>query len=281
MILKYFGTAASEGIPALFCDCEVCEEARKKGGKHIRTRSQSLIDNKILIDLPADTYHHVLKDNLPLHKIHSLIVTHHHSDHYYPVELHNRKTGFANLKDNSPFKIFAVKSVIELTKKSCSKSLLDDMIRENELELHEIKIFEAFEAEGYEITPLKATHGTEEPVIYLIKKDDKTVLYAHDTNYFDECVWEYLEKNNILLNLVSLDCTQANAPKMNYIGHMNLNDNVKVKNRLLEIKSADENTIFICNHFSHKGKDVSYDAFKKLAEEKGFLTSYDGMEIEF
>lgn len=281
MLIKFFGTAAAEGIPALFCECDSCEEARKKGGKYIRTRSQSLIDNKILIDLPADTYHHVISHNLPLHKIYSLLITHHHSDHYYPTELYNRRKGFSYLKDDRAFKIFAVKSVIEYTKSQCDEKLINEMLENKELELNEIEVFKTFETDGYKITPLKAVHGTTEPVIYLITKDNKTILYAHDTHYFDESVWEYLKENNVFLNLVSLDCTQANDSEMRYIGHMNLNDNIKVKNRLLEMKAADENTIFVCNHFSHNGKDVSYGTFEAIAEENGFLTAYDGLELEF
>ena len=30
MKIKYYGTAAAEGIPGLFCSCEICENARKK-----------------------------------------------------------------------------------------------------------------------------------------------------------------------------------------------------------------------------------------------------------
>ena len=150
-----------------------------------------------------------------------------------------------------------------------------------EITLNELKIFKPFEAEGYKITPIKATHGTEEPVIYIIEKDNKTLLYGHDTNYFDESVWEYFENTKVYFNLVSLDCTQGNDEKMTYIGHMNLNDNIKVKDRLIKMNCADEKTIFVCNHFSHNGKNVSYDEFEKIAKEKGFMTSYDGIEIEF
>ena len=50
MKLKYYGTAAAEGIPGLFCNCRVCQNALKKRGKEIKTRSQALLDGKILID---------------------------------------------------------------------------------------------------------------------------------------------------------------------------------------------------------------------------------------
>ena len=33
MKLKYFGTAAAEGWPGLFCSCPTCEEARRLGEK--------------------------------------------------------------------------------------------------------------------------------------------------------------------------------------------------------------------------------------------------------
>ena len=42
MKLKIYGTCAAEGFPAMFCSCTVCENARKWGGKNIRTRSQLL-----------------------------------------------------------------------------------------------------------------------------------------------------------------------------------------------------------------------------------------------
>lgn len=55
MKIKYLGTAAAEGIPAIFCHCEICKHAREHGGKNIRTRAQALIDDKIMLDLGPDT----------------------------------------------------------------------------------------------------------------------------------------------------------------------------------------------------------------------------------
>jgi len=44
MEIQYLGTAAAEGFPALFCDCETCKKARNTGGKDVRTRTQSIVD---------------------------------------------------------------------------------------------------------------------------------------------------------------------------------------------------------------------------------------------
>ena len=56
MKIKFLGTAAGEGIPALLCNCEICAKARKLGGKNLRSRSQAMIDNEIMIDMPPETY---------------------------------------------------------------------------------------------------------------------------------------------------------------------------------------------------------------------------------
>ena len=60
MKVKFLGTIAAEGGPALFCNCQYCKEAKKRGGKDIRTRSQILVNEDLLVDFPADTYLHKL-----------------------------------------------------------------------------------------------------------------------------------------------------------------------------------------------------------------------------
>jgi phosphoribosyl 1,2-cyclic phosphate phosphodiesterase len=47
MELLFLGTAAAEGIPSMYCNCDTCRIARIKKGKNIRNRSAVLI-NKVL-----------------------------------------------------------------------------------------------------------------------------------------------------------------------------------------------------------------------------------------
>ncbi|MCQ2385197.1 MAG: hypothetical protein MJ078_00755, partial [Clostridia bacterium] len=91
MKLTYFGTAAYEGIPALFCECAICKEAARLGGKNIRTRAQALVDDCILLDFGPDTLLHVQKYGIPLYQIPVLLITHSHSDHLYPSDLIARR----------------------------------------------------------------------------------------------------------------------------------------------------------------------------------------------
>lgn len=60
MKIKFLGTGAAEGIPAIFCNCSVCKYARKIKGRNVRTRSQALINNDLLLDFGLDTYWHAV-----------------------------------------------------------------------------------------------------------------------------------------------------------------------------------------------------------------------------
>ena len=66
MKLLYLGTAAAEGLPASFCNCAICENARRVGGREVRSRAQLLVDGELLIDFPPDTYYHCLLHGLYL-----------------------------------------------------------------------------------------------------------------------------------------------------------------------------------------------------------------------
>ena len=76
MVFQYLGTAAAEAWPALFCNCPQCKKARENGGRDIRTRSQSILDNHILIDFPCDTYKHVLDAQIDMSAVDLLLITH-------------------------------------------------------------------------------------------------------------------------------------------------------------------------------------------------------------
>ena len=77
MKFRYLGTAAAEGWPAVFCNCDHCHRAKKAGGRNIRTRSQALINDDLLIDFPSDSYHHALHCGLDFSACRYLLVTPH------------------------------------------------------------------------------------------------------------------------------------------------------------------------------------------------------------
>ncbi len=279
MKIKYFGTGAAEGVPGIFCNCDVCKRSKAAGGRNIRTRSQALIDGELLIDFPADTYMHVLNYGLDLTGITKCLITHCHSDHLYPLDFEMRKFGFAYINpegDVPPLDIY----ISGASSEAFYDRKYEKTIDEKTLRINTVKAFEPFELEHYRITPLSADHDRRiEPLFYMIEKDGKTLLYANDTGYFLDEVWEYFSKTQPHFDFVSLDCTGVLLAKYR-TNHMSLEANADVKKRLIEMGCADEKTVFCCHHFSHNG-GLTYDEFVPEAAKEGFLVSYDTMEIEF
>ena len=44
------GSAAAEGIPAMFCNCRVCMKAWKNGGKDVRMRTAYKLNDHVRVD---------------------------------------------------------------------------------------------------------------------------------------------------------------------------------------------------------------------------------------
>lgn len=275
MKMQYLGTAAAEGVPALFCACDVCKKSRKLGGKNIRSRSQALIDGKILIDFPADTYYHSITHGIEFAKIHTCIITHNHHDHLYATDLENRKIEFAHT-DEPTLTMYGTYPTYTEVITTLLRLRMDEQGR---VAAKRIEPFVPFYAEGYKITPLKADHDLRcDPVIYIVEKDGKALMYAHDTGIFLPETWEWLKENQIKLDLISLDCTEPMTGI--FCGHMSLDSAGKVRRKLIDYGLTHHDTKFILNHFSHNGK-VTYDELVPIAEKDGFIVSYDGMCIDF
>lgn len=281
MILKYFGTAAAEGIPGMFCTCEVCRESLRLGGKNLRTRSQALVDGRLLIDFPPDTYDHMLRGGLDLPSIKALLLTHAHQDHLYASDLENRKPGFAYVDDTEhthtdPLRIYATAAAMEFVRRDDKGALEEHDV----IKLREIEAFAPFMVDDFSVTALIADHDKRVgPVFYSISRAGKTMLYANDTGYFPDETWAYLEQAGPRFDFVSLDCT--GMIRQNYRhGHMGLECNAEVRDRLLAIGCADEKTTFCVHHFSHNG-GLTHEPLVEAAKQYGFLVSYDGMEIKF
>ena len=277
MKFRYLGTAAAEGVPAIFCACENCRRARAIGGRALRSRSQAIVDDELLIDFPADTYCHFLREGLDMAKVHTCIVTHAHSDHLYPADLEMIRPGFSHLPKEYSLAFYGTKPVIDRLEPYYNMLAPD---QRHIASLNEILPFSVIEAGKYRITVLPAVHDPKSgPVFYMIEDGEKTVLYANDTDYFCDEVWAYFETVKPKFDLVSLDCTNCLTFR-DYIGHMGIERNLKIRRQFLALGYATEGTVFVCHHFSHNGEGAVYDDMIGPAAKEGFLVSYDGMVLE-
>ena len=276
MIVKYLGTGAAEGIPAVFCHCTVCQYARRHKGRNIRTRAQALIDEKLLLDFGPDTYMHSLQYDINLADIQVCFITHAHDDHLYVEDLRARRRSRANINPGTP----ALKVYGGIGVKKMLKPKEDGFItKDNSVQFIEIRAFEQVEVlDGYLVTAIPAVHNTESPFVYIITKDGHNFLYAHDTDYFEEEVWNYFREKKMYFNTVSLDCTEG-IKHIDYHGHMNFERIQIMCKRLIKEKYINTETTIIANHISHNGL-VNYEEAAEVGKSIGCMVSFDGLEVE-
>ena len=201
MKITYLGTAAFEGVPALFCSCDVCEEARRLGGKNIRTRSQAVINDDLLIDFNADTYMHFQFSGFDLRKIDNCLITHSHCDHLYVDDIEMSRKDFI-YQYNKTLHFYggetACYKISEIGYRPWNQGVFDTKV------VHDGEIFQVGK---YQVLALRASHDPlSAPLIYAISDGKKKMLYANDTHSFFDSTYEHLKKFGHL-DLVSLDCT--------------------------------------------------------------------------
>ena len=277
MKIRYLGTAAAEGWPALFCSCPICTHARTQGGKNLRTRTQAILDGELLIDFPPDTYCHALQYGLELAKVHTLLVTHSHMDHWFPTDLIHRHEHFGHGATGT-LEVYGSQTV----KDAFDAHILIDRFKPHPIDgvvnFHVIHGGDRIQANGWEMTAVPADHDKrEECLVYICKKDGKTVFYGHDTgtNLSPEA-WGLITAERY--DLISLDATMGKKTIPGY--HMGLPDDEAMFQKLTELGCADEHTVKVINHFSHNG-EMTHDQLTAWGAERNILAAYDGMEIEF
>lgn len=268
MKIQWLGTAASEGWPALFCQCGACRRAMRLGGKNVRTRSGALIDDRLLIELNPDLYAQKILLGLDLGYVTDILITHNHSDHFQPDMLEFLGEVYAHREEKHVVHVYGPADVIERCRE-----------HEDNAQLHVVEAGDEFDAAGCHVTVLPAVHSAKQGKFYLLQKGEKSILYAHDTDIFCPQAMEILRKKvKTPIGLASLDCTNGPLPHA-YMGHMGILEDAQMKDRLLREGLADASTRFVCNHFSHNGH-LLHDELCAAAKGYGMEVSYDGMIAE-
>lgn len=277
MKIRYLGTAAAEGFPAAFCNCSSCISARKNLKKELRTRSQLLVDEDLMIDFPPDSYCHAMRFGVDLSAVRYLLVTHSHTDHFYAQEFVNRGYKFANDLTVPNLEIFGNETVAEVFIEG-TKREMRDCVRSH-IQTHIIRPYEKFRIGQYEILTLPAHHTPkEEALLYCVRKGDIDLLYLNDTGFVEDACFRFLAQNSVRAQFVSMDCTFADDPSPHSDRHMGFAENERLREKLIKNQIVSENAKYYVTHFSHNSAPLR-DRIESEASRRGFTAAYDGMEI--
>ncbi len=275
MKIRILGSAAAEGIPAVWCCCDTCRKAKQMGGKELRMRTSYLIDDDTIVDFGPDGFPQSLKYNIDLLKIRRIIYTHVHKDHLNTLEFWWRWTPGYFSRVDSMLEIIGSKYI----RRDVMKERIDPNVTVPKDLLLEFRVTEDgkwLTSGDMEIYSVPAEHApATNAQCQVIRRGSKTFFVCHDTGFLSEEAWKMLE--GIKMDAVVIDCTSGISDGNGY--HMGGKYVIATRDRLVEMGCLAKDGIAIANHFTHNA-GVLHDELRSYFEPKGFLVGYDGMEID-
>lgn len=243
----FLGTGAGCGVPAFFCDCPACEEARRD--PRARRGDCGVIvegETRTLIDTPPDIRHYFNREGI--RHIDDLIFTHWHYDHVgglgeleYMVQLLT-KAPIATYA--SPFTLKSIGREFEYMTYCLATS--------------PVEAFETLSIDGVKYTALPVTHapGTYG---YLIETDGTRMFYACDTGKLPPETAEVVRGVDIL----AMDATYWKENGYPQSHH-------SIQETIEEGLSLDAGKVYLTHLCMHYSEPIT------LAELEEYLKQYGG-----
>ena len=243
----FMGSGAGCGVPAFFCDCPACQEARENPRAR-RGDCGAMVTGELrtLIDTPPDIRHYLIREDVPY--VDNLIYTHWHYDHVgglgeleYMVQLLT-KTQLPTYA--SPYTLQSI-GVEFAYMMYC-------------LATQEWNPFEELVLDDVKYTALPVTHapGTYG---YLIETDETSLFYASDTGKLPPETAERVRGVDIL----AMDATfwkENGYPESHH----------SVQECIEEGLALDAGKIYLTHMCMHYAEPIT------LAELEDYLKQYDG-----
>ena len=254
----FMGTGAGCGVPAFFCSCPACEEARvdpraRRGCCGVLVEGEK----RLLIDTPPDLRHQLLREDID--SIDTLAYTHAHYDHVSGL---GELEYLVRLMLKSPLPTFLSQEAF-----ACISQEFGYMV--DCLAVRELAPFESFSFDGATYTALPVAHapGT---FGYLIKTPETSLFYASDTGSLPAKTAEQVRGVDILI----LDAT--------FWKH-NWNPDVhhSVQEAIEEGLSLDAGTVYLTHLAMHYDEPITLVGLEAyLAPYKGRVkAAHDGLKL--
>lgn len=243
----FMGTGAGCGVPAFFCDCPACDEARRdprarRGDCGVMVRGKKTV----LIDTPPDTRHQLLREGV--RTVDELLYTHAHFDHLGGL---GELEYLVQLKKKEQLRTYG------------SADALAGAAREFHymtycLDMRQLDPFDEVELDGVRYTALPVTHapGT---FGYLIETSETRLFYASDTGRLPDQTAERVRG----VDVMALDSTFWKRNWSPDAHH-------SVQEAIEEGLSLDAGTLYLTHLAMH------YDEPVTLAQLEEYLQQYGG-----
>lgn len=284
MIGQFLGTSAAEGIPAPFCQCENCREAREKKGVYQRRRSSFRLSDTMILDLGADAVTQAMEYG-DLTALNHVLVTHTHDDHLNP---HMMMEALWSRRDRSgPLHYYFTDQAYEIVKcwmenEWILKGMVAGWVRDGIVAFHQLQYGERTVIDGIGVTPFKGNHQgnmKENSALYLLElPDGRKLFYGLDSGpYYPETL-EALKNHRI--DILISEATRGTLPHVPGSTHMDLLDVRELAGQLYAQGTLHDESILYLTHVNHH---TGHDAMMKKVKELEFpvptIVAYDGLCI--
>jgi len=293
--LLFFGSAAAEGVPALFCNCRVCREAAARGGPEIRSRTSYNFGGAVQIDFGPDSLQAWQRYRNVMCEVRHIVVTHAHEDHLQPSDLLYHGLGFASVPyRDGPLTIHGTaptRARMEREMWLRPGESLDHRMEESKLVFHEFHPFEEFELPDCNavVRTFAADHAPAlDPCLVMVTMNGRTVFVGNDSGVFPETTWNALEplRGKVEIDVAVLDDTGAllgmpespsSAPPYER-NHMSAPAVIRTFDRLASAGLLAPDCIRAVNHFSHNG-GATHRELRDFWEKRGIVVGHDGLSL--
>ena len=269
MRLFFLGTAAAEGYPGIFCNCANCRQARLLGGRNLRLRSALLVNDDLLIDFGPDLLASALRFNLSLWSVTTGLVTHAHSDHFFPGNFGMRADAFTGKLPPPNLRLYGPKDVADMLEADFPD------LEALHLESHTVHAFDTWKSGRYTISAYRAFHAVEslEALFYSIDDGRHACLYATDTGLFPEDTRQALTGRSF--DVIILEETLGSGQYTQHLGFDTFREQLEwmCKEGLLRPGGR-----VFAHHMSHSN-NPSHEKLEEIFSPQAVEVAYDGLEI--
>ena len=272
MRITILGTAAAEGLPAPFCECPTCVHARAAGGRNIRKRTATLINDDLLVDCGPDLIAATQQYRISLSSVETLLVTHAHGDHWHPPNVFTRLPGLCPTTP-APLTIYAPGPVTGPLRRHRKWSEVREMA---DVRLHTVRAGQSWQAGRYHVTAVPANHaGDQTALIYVIDDGESRLFYATDTGPLSDTAWQ-IATREAPFNAVLMDETLGDA---DWHQHQNMRTFLEDHSRFYGDALMAGGAQFVAFHFSHQS-NPPHDELVAAFAPHSVIVAYDGMVLD-
>lgn len=270
MNITILGSGDAKGVPRLGCSCKICQVSYQEKNKNYRTRPSIFLQERnlnILIDTAPEIRLQTAAQKIK--RIDIVIFSHDHADHILGYDDLVNFNRLLNKKMAHSLEIYASKKT--LSELNCRFPYIKNLVKyyqnisSPQLTIKTFSSFKKFNLVGWNILPIKISHGPGYLYAFKFTKKNKTFVYIPDIikSVSDKIIKKLANCDLLIIGADKFD------PKKTPKGYLNLEQTIEVIKKI-----ASKKTILI--HMSHR---IDYYNKPEIITSK-ILLGYDGMKLK-